>query len=41
MQLVMPPAFMPEAAMGMALYVAKAVLHGKGDELWEMFKENL
>ncbi len=40
MQLVMPPAIMPEAAMGMTLYAAKAVLHGRGDELWEMFKES-
>ena len=41
MQLVMPPAIVPEAAMGMVLYTAKAVLHGKGDAIWEMFKENL
>jgi len=40
MQLIMPPAIMPEAAVGMALYTAKAVLHGKGDEVWEMFKES-
>lgn len=41
MQLVMPPAIMPEAAMGMALYTAKAVLHGRGDEVWEMVKDSL
>jgi pyruvate dehydrogenase (quinone) len=39
MQLIMPPAIMPEAVVGMALYTAKAVLHGRGDEVWEMFKE--
>ncbi len=40
MQLVMPPAIVPEAALGMALYTAKAVLHGKEEDVWEMIKEN-
>jgi len=41
MQLIMPPAIMAEAAISMALYTAKAVLHGKGKDVWEMFKENI
>ena len=40
MQLVMPPAIVPEATLGMALYTAKAILHGRGEDVWEMIKEN-
>jgi hypothetical protein len=28
-----------EPAIGMALYSARAVLHGRGDDVWEMVKE--
>jgi pyruvate dehydrogenase (quinone) len=43
MQLVMPPsAFVsPEAVVGMAVYTAKAMLHGKGHDVWEMVVENI
>ncbi|HTE81404.1 MAG TPA: thiamine pyrophosphate-dependent enzyme [Reyranella sp.] len=43
MQLVMPPSpFMsPEAVVGMAVYTARAVLHGKADDVWEMMVENI
>ena len=43
MQLVMPPApfVRPEAVVGMAVYTAKAMLHGKGGDLWEMIVENI
>lgn len=40
MELVMPPFVAVEPAIGMALYTAKAVLHGKGGEVWEMITEN-
>ncbi len=40
MELVMPPFVAPAAAVGMALYTAKAILHGKGGEVWEMVTEN-
>lgn len=40
MELVMPPFVAVEPAIGMALYTAKAVLHGKGGEVWEMLTEN-
>jgi pyruvate dehydrogenase (quinone) len=40
MQLVMPPFTAVEPAVGMALYSARAVLHGRGDDVWEMVKEN-
>ncbi|CCE10548.1 pyruvate dehydrogenase (pyruvate oxidase), thiamin-dependent, FAD-binding [Bradyrhizobium sp. STM 3843] len=40
MQLVMPPTIEFEPAVGMALYAARAVLHGRGGEIWEMAKEN-
>jgi pyruvate dehydrogenase (quinone) len=36
MQLVMQV----EPAIGMALYSARAVLHGRGGDVWEMVKEN-
>jgi pyruvate dehydrogenase (quinone) len=43
MQLVMPPSpFMsPEAVVGMGVYTAKAVLEGKGRDVWEMVVENI
>ena len=43
MQLVMPPSpFMaPEAVIGMGVYTAKAVLEGKGRDVWEMIVENV
>ena len=43
MQLVTPPLpFMaPEAVIGMAVYSAKAVLEGKGHDVWEMVVENI
>jgi pyruvate dehydrogenase (quinone) len=43
MQLVMPPSpFMaPEAVIGMGVYTAKAVLEGKGRDVWEMMMENI
>lgn len=40
MQLVMPPAIVPEATLGMALYAVKAILHGKGEDVWKIIKEN-
>jgi len=43
MQLVMPPSpfVSPEAVIGMAVYSARAVLRGKGHDVWEMVTENL
>jgi pyruvate dehydrogenase (quinone) len=43
MQLVMPPSpFMsPEAVVGMGVYTAKAMMHGKGHDVWEMVVENI
>jgi pyruvate dehydrogenase (quinone) len=43
MELVMPPLpFMaPEAVIGMGVYTAKAVLQGKGRDVWEMVVENV
>jgi pyruvate dehydrogenase (quinone) len=43
MQLVSPPSpFMaPEAVIGMAVYSARAMLHGKGHDVWEMIVENI
>src|SRR6476619_5061841 len=40
MQLVMPPFTAVEPAVGMALYSARAILHGRGGDVWEMVKEN-
>ncbi|WFU45720.1 thiamine pyrophosphate-dependent enzyme (plasmid) [Bradyrhizobium sp. CB82] len=40
MQLVMPPFMQVEPAVGMALYSVRAVLHGRGNDVWEMVKEN-
>jgi pyruvate dehydrogenase (quinone) len=43
MQLVTPPSpFMaPEAVIGMGVYTAKAVLEGRGRDVWEMVVENI
>jgi pyruvate dehydrogenase (quinone) len=43
MQLVTPPSpfVSPEAVVGMAVYSAKAMLHGKGHDVWEMVIENI
>ncbi|MDQ0390885.1 pyruvate dehydrogenase (quinone) [Labrys monachus] len=43
MQLVMPPSPLvaPEAVVGMAVYSAKAMLHGKGHDVWEMIIDNI
>jgi pyruvate dehydrogenase (quinone) len=43
MQLVTPPSpfVSPEAVVGMAIYTAKAILHGKGHDVWEMVEENI
>jgi pyruvate dehydrogenase (quinone) len=43
MQLVTPPSpfVSPEAVVGMAVYSAKAMLHGKGGDVWEMMVEKL
>jgi pyruvate dehydrogenase (quinone) len=41
MQLVTPPFIATEAAFGMALYTARAVLHGQAGDVFEMIKENL
>ena len=40
MELVMPPFIALEPTIGMALYTAKAILHGKGGDVWEMVREN-
>jgi pyruvate dehydrogenase (quinone) len=43
MELVTPPsAFVsPEAVVGMAVYTARAMLQGKGHDVWEMIVENI
>jgi pyruvate dehydrogenase (quinone) len=43
MQLVTPPSpfVSPEAVVGMGVYTAKALLHGKGHDVWEMLVENI
>ena len=43
MQLMMPrsPLVAPEAVVGMAVYSARAMLHGKGHDVWEMMVENI
>jgi pyruvate dehydrogenase (quinone) len=43
MQLVMPPSpfIAPEAVVGMGVYTAKAMLHGRGHDVWEMIIENI
>jgi pyruvate dehydrogenase (quinone) len=39
-ELVMPPFTALEAAYGMAMYSAKAVLHGRGGDVFEMIRDN-
>jgi len=43
MQLVTPPSpfVPPEAVVGMAVYTARAMLQGKGHDVWEMLVENI
>jgi len=43
MQLVMPPSPLvaPEAVVGMGVFTAKAMLQGKGRDVWEMLLENI
>jgi pyruvate dehydrogenase (quinone) len=43
MQLVTPPSpfVSREAVVGMAVYSARAMLHGKGHDVWEMIVENI
>jgi pyruvate dehydrogenase (quinone) len=43
MQLVMPPSpfVAPEAVVGMAVYSARAMLQGKGHDVWEMIVDNV
>src|SRR6185295_14710390 len=43
MQLVMPPSpfVSPEAVVGMGVYTARAMLQGKGHDVWEMIVENI
>ena len=40
MELVVPPFMAAEPAIGMALYSTRAILHGRGGEVWEMVREN-
>jgi pyruvate dehydrogenase (quinone) len=42
MQLVMPPPsfIRPGSVVGMAVYTAKAMLHGKDPDVWEMIVES-
>jgi pyruvate dehydrogenase (quinone) len=42
-QVVTPPSPLvsPEAVSGMALYSVKAVLQGRGDDVWDVVAENL
>jgi pyruvate dehydrogenase (quinone) len=35
------PFVSPEAVVGMAIYTVKAMLHGKGNDRWEMLVENV
>ena len=35
------PFVSPEAVVGMAVFTAKAMLHGKGNDVWEMLVENV
>jgi pyruvate dehydrogenase (quinone) len=43
MELVTPPSpfVSPEAVVGMAVYSVRAMLQGKGHDVWEMMVENL
>jgi pyruvate dehydrogenase (quinone) len=35
------PLVWPEAVVGMGVYTAKALLHGKGRDVWEMLVDNI
>ena len=35
------PFISPEAVIGMVVYTARAMLHGKGHDVWEMIVENI
>ena len=43
MRLVMPPSpfVSPETVVATAVYTARAILHGKGGDVWEMMAENI
>ena len=43
MQLVTPPSrfVLPQAVAGMAACTARAILHGKGGDVWEMLVEGI
>jgi pyruvate dehydrogenase (quinone) len=43
MELVTPPSpfVSPGAVVGMAVYSARAMLQGKGHDVWEMIVENI
>jgi pyruvate dehydrogenase (quinone) len=43
MELVTPPSpfVSPEAVIGMGVYTARAMLHGRGHDVWEMVVENI
>jgi pyruvate dehydrogenase (quinone) len=40
-ELSMPPTIQLEQAMGFSLYMLRAVLNGKGDEIFDLAKTNL
>jgi pyruvate dehydrogenase (quinone) len=41
MELAMPPKITAEMAKGFTLYMMKAVMNGRGDEVVELAKSNL
>ena len=43
MQMVMPrsPLISPKAVIGMAVYRARTMLHGKGHDVWKMMMESI
>jgi pyruvate dehydrogenase (quinone) len=40
MELVLPPFIQAEPAFGMAMYLAKAALHGRAADVWQLVEEN-
>jgi pyruvate dehydrogenase (quinone) len=38
--IIIPPFMQVEPAIGMVLYSTRAILHGRGRNVWEMAKEN-
>lgn len=40
MQMINPPHIEIDKVYGMALYSVQAILHGRGDDVWELVKEN-